>query len=283
VVVPVFNAATTIAACVDSILAQDYSPDRRQLVVVDNGSTDGSSAILRRYGRRLALLDEQVRGPAAARNRGISAAEGRYIAFIDADCIADRHWLSHLVAALESAQTEAVGGRIRAAEPANSIAKFGERIHDHERAIREFMPPYLIGMNWAVLAEALRAVNGFDNRFRRGEDVDLAWRLRQSGCRFAYAPDAVVYHHNESTLYGLFTEGWLHGLHGVFISSVHAELLARHGYRRNRFGSVRRCTAALRDWWSGRDLPEAKCRTLFEAGKSIGRLCGSVRFGYLDL
>lgn len=283
VVVPVFNTEATLGACLESLLAQDYPSEHRQLIAVDNGSNDGSAAVLRRFGRNLTLLTETQRGPAAARNRGIGAAEGGIIAFIDADCAADRHWLRQLVSALQTGEAEAVGGRILSTEPTNEVARFGERIHDHERAILEFAPPYLIGMNWAVRAETLRAVNGFDTRFRRGEDVDLAWRLLQSGCRFAYAPEAVVYHRNESTLRGLFAEGWLHGLYGVFISSVHAKLLARYGYRRNRLGPARRCTAALCDWWWGRDLPDAKYRTVFEAGKSLGRLCGCVRFRNLDL
>lgn len=283
VVVPVFNAEATVGACLESLLAQDYPSGCRQLITVDNGSTDGSAAVLRRFGRNLTLIEERVRGPAAARNRGIGAAEGRIIAFLDADCTADRHWLSRLVAALESARTEAAGGRILASEPGNAVARFGERIHDHERAIREFTPPYLIGMNWAVRAESLRAVNGFDERFRRGEDVDLAWRLLESGCRFAYAPEAVAYHRNENTLRGLFAEGSLHGYYGVFLSSVHAELLTHHGYRRNRLGSVGRCGRALRDWWAGRDLPDAKFWAVFEAGKALGRVGGCARFRYLDL
>lgn len=282
VVVPVRDSAATLADCIDSLLVQDYPSGLRQFIAVDNGSRDDSRSVLGRYGRKLTLLDEPLPGPAAARNRGIAAAEGQIIAFLDADCIAERDWLSRLVAALQTSAAEAVGGRIRAVEEGNPIALFGERIHDHQRALTTFVPPYLIGMNWAVHAAALRAVHGFDNRFRRGEDVDLAWRLLQNGCRLAYAPDAVVYHRNEVTLRGLFREGWQHGFYGILVSSVHREFLARHNYRASRFHSARRSARALRNWISVREDRTALYAAVFDGGKAIGRLFGCARFRYLD-
>ncbi len=83
VIIPVFNAAPYLRESLDSVLSQDY-PDI-EVVVVDDGSSDDSLAILRSYGARIRLLQQQRRGPGAARNRAVQEARGEYLAFHDAD------------------------------------------------------------------------------------------------------------------------------------------------------------------------------------------------------
>lgn len=83
VVVPVFNAAPYLRESIDSVLGQDYPAI--ELILVDDGSDDGSVEILRSYGNRVRLIDQPRAGPAAARNRGVRAARADYIAFQDAD------------------------------------------------------------------------------------------------------------------------------------------------------------------------------------------------------
>jgi len=83
VIIPTFNRGRLLKEAVDSVLAQDY-PDF-ELIVVDDGSVDDSAEILHAYGQRLNLIQQQNRGVSAARNAGIAAASGRYIAFLDSD------------------------------------------------------------------------------------------------------------------------------------------------------------------------------------------------------
>ncbi|WP_018878409.1 glycosyltransferase [Thioalkalivibrio sp. ALE28] len=85
VVMPAFNTAAYIAESIDSVLEQDYP--NLELIVVDDGSTDGTVEIIRGYGDQLTLLTQQNQGAAVARNAGIAAATGEYIAFIDSDDI----------------------------------------------------------------------------------------------------------------------------------------------------------------------------------------------------
>lgn len=82
-VVPVFNTERYLAAALDSILAQTYQPI--EVVVVDDGSTDGTAAVIAAYGDRIHALRQANAGPAAARNRGVRASRGDFIAFLDAD------------------------------------------------------------------------------------------------------------------------------------------------------------------------------------------------------
>lgn len=82
-VVPVFNGERYLREALDSVLQQSYQ--RLELIVVDDGSTDGTAAVAASYGDRLRLLRQPNAGPAAARNRGLHEAGGEFIAFLDAD------------------------------------------------------------------------------------------------------------------------------------------------------------------------------------------------------
>ncbi len=197
VVVPVLDGEQTIGDCIDSLLRLRYPAERVELLVVDNGSRDGTAAVLQQYGSRIVRLDESTRGPAAARNAGLHAARGEVVALTDADCQVDPDWLTAIVAPLVDPRVGVAGGTIRALPPANEVERFGEVIHDHRQAIEELEPPYAITMNWASRHAVLEEFGGFDERFRRGEDVDLSYRVIQAGYTLTFAPTAVVYHHNE--------------------------------------------------------------------------------------
>jgi len=273
VVVPVRDGAGVIGPCVESLLALDYPADRLEIVVVDNGSTDGTREILERFSGRIRIGEEARRGPAAARNAGIRLAQGELVAFTDADCVVDPSWLRELVRR-RGADAEVVGGRILALPDAGLIAHFGERVHDHRFAIEGCHPPYLITMNLLVPTASLRALGGFDERLLRGEDVDLAYRLGMRGLRFAYAHDAVVFHRNRDTLARLAREGWLHGLHAAPVHRIHG--------------------ARFRELWDTTDPPagppphseysrplepwrERLLWIWFRAAKRLGRLAGTLR------
>lgn len=227
VIVAVYNGAATLGACLDSLLGLDYPADRVELLCVDNASTDGTARLLASYGTRLRVSREMVRGPAAARNRGLAQATGEVVAFTDADCTVDRAWLRQLVAPLADPSVGVAGGRILSRRPCNWIEAFGERIHDHARAIYGMRPPYAITMNWASRRAVLEEVGRFNAALLRGSDVECAWRLQAAGYRLAYAPQAVIYHRNERTPWGLVHEGYTHAFHALPVRALHAELLRR--------------------------------------------------------
>src|ERR687893_681850 len=82
-IVPVFNGERYLQAALDSIFAQTYRS--LEVLVVDDGSTDNTAAIVGSYGDRVRYLQQDNHGPSAARNRGIEAATCEFIAFLDAD------------------------------------------------------------------------------------------------------------------------------------------------------------------------------------------------------
>ena len=212
VVVPVYNAARTLPACVDAVLLQEYA-GRFESVFVDNGSTDGSLELLRSYEPRILVCEESRRGPSAARNRGAREAHFELLAFTDADCVPTPHWLSSLVRAhSESPGATLVGGPILAWRAERFAARFAERLFDQERAINAKRLPYVISANLCVYRSLLSEAGMFDETLMTGEDVDLSYRMQAMGPgRFVFAEDAIVEHANPDSLGAIVRKGIQHG------------------------------------------------------------------------
>ena len=100
VIVPVRNGEKVIHGCLDALSAQDLPASDYEVIIVDDGSTDDTAEVVRRYpGVR--LIQQPPAGPATARNRGIAATQGDIILFTDADCRPKPDWARRLVTALE--------------------------------------------------------------------------------------------------------------------------------------------------------------------------------------
>ena len=105
VIIPLYNKAAYVKRALDSLIAQTFAD--YELLVIDDGSTDGGGAIVARCGdARVRLIRQDTAGPAHARNRGIDEASGELVAFLDADDEWMPRYLEHSLAALESAGPE---------------------------------------------------------------------------------------------------------------------------------------------------------------------------------
>jgi GT2 family glycosyltransferase/predicted nucleotidyltransferase len=267
VVVPARNAAGSIGDCVRSLLALDYPSERLELVVVNNGSSDETRSVLETFGSAIRIVDEPRPGRSHARNAGIRASSGEIVAFTDADCTAERGWLTGLVRPLRDRGVGVAGGPILSRRPATPIELFGQWIHDHRRALLELQPPYAITMSWASRRAVLDEVGLFDPGFPRCEDVELAYRIGERGFAFAFAPDAVVHHRNERTVRGLWREGFLHGYFAVPVLRRHA------GYV-----SLCRARSAAADAPGPAERPHSvRFERVFASGKWAGRVAGRCR------
>src|SRR5262249_4968498 len=194
VVVCTYNGGRTLDQCLRSLLALDY-PDY-EVIVVDDGSTDNTRAVLARFpGVR--AVHQANRGLSFARNVGLYQATGSVVAYTDSDCYADADWLALLVAQLQRSGAAAVGGPNLSPEDGGLAACVaagpGQPTHVLESdQVAEHIP----GCNMAFRRAALEAINGFDYQFRKaGDDVDVCWRLQQAGCWITFAPGAFVWHH----------------------------------------------------------------------------------------
>jgi len=227
VVVPVYNGADTIEACVSSLLAQDYPADLREVIVVENGSTDGTAEVVGRLPVR--LLRSELRGPAPARNGGWRAATADGVAFTDADCRPDRGWLRALAKVYANDATGAVGGVggpiVAYAHAGRSVVeKFAEMhspLNSFAEGARVFLPD-LYTANASYRRRVLERVCGFDQRLVTGDDVDLAWRVQlHAECALAWAPDAIVQHHHRSTYGGLTRQYRQYGFGEVLLDTMY--------------------------------------------------------------
>jgi len=282
VIVPAHNEESCIEACVDSLLRQEYPRERFEIIVVDNGSSDNTVAILSTYRTQIRILHESRRGPAAARNSGVFASNNEIVAFTDADCVADQHWLVNLVQPLSNPHVGVVGGRIRAHEPITEMERYRESLTDHESSIKGKIPT-VATVNWASRTADIRALGGFDCELKQGEDSDLSMRMFFAGHAFRYQPDAVVFHRNEKTLAQLFRVGAKHGMASVRLARKHAGRYKEFGIRRIYPPSYTQlfkgCIAVL----TGGKRQRALCDVCFQTGKKAGKILGSFRYGRLEL
>ena len=199
VVVCSYNGAATIRETLEGLMRLDY-PDY-EVVVVDDGSTDGTAAIAAEYAVR--LIRTENRGLSAARNTGLAAATGEIVAYIDDDAYPDPHWLRYLVRTLLDGGHAGAGGPNLPPPRAGMIAECvahapGAPSHV---LLTDTIAEHIPGCNMAFLRERLEAVGGFDPRFRvAGDDVDLCWRLQDRGWTLGYSAAAVVWHHRRRTV-----------------------------------------------------------------------------------
>lgn len=198
VVVCTYNGGRTLDQCVKSLLSLDYP--NYEVIVVDDGSSDDTRAILERYPS-VRTIHQPNLGLSEARNVGLRAATGDIVAYTDSDCFADAHWLAQLVRPLLRSDAVAVGGPNLTPDDgplaAAVAAAPGQPMHVLESdQVAEHIP----GCNMAFRREALLAVKGFDPVYRKaGDDVDLCWRLQQAGYWITFAPGAFVWHHRRQT------------------------------------------------------------------------------------
>jgi GT2 family glycosyltransferase len=192
VVVCTYNGAETIDTCLQALCTLDY-PDC-ELIVVDDGSTDGAGALASRHDVRVIRTENE--GLSAARNTGTAAASGEIVAFCDDDCVPDPHWLRHLVATLLESGDAGVGGP-NVPPPdmlvADSVGHApGGPMHV---LVSDTEAEHIPGCNMAFRRAALEQVGGFDPRFRvAGDDVDLCWRIQDAGGTLGFSPAALVWH-----------------------------------------------------------------------------------------
>lgn len=197
VIVPVWNGRSTLGACLAALTSQTLAPARYEIIVVDNGSSDGSAAIARSFPG-VSVLEEPKPGSYAARNTGVARARGRLLAFTDADCVPAADWLEQALAAADRTPHFGVlAGRIELFEEGgaatdDSVYAEYERLFSFPQA--HAARGNCATANWLSPAEAIRAVGGFDAGLKSGGDREMALRLRDAGWPLVYVPEMLVRH-----------------------------------------------------------------------------------------
>jgi glycosyltransferase involved in cell wall biosynthesis len=197
-IIPAYNSALTIARAVDSALAQTCKD--QEIIVVNDGSTDGTAGILENYGQTIIAISQPNRGRAAARNAGLAIARGEYIAFLDADDEWVEHKLATQIPVLDGdpacvlVYSDAIGIDGSGKVALSSMQPTG---YTHVPALKELrqngMWPSVVS-SWLMPRPAIEACGRFAESFGRhwgGEDSLLFFRARQLGS-FHYVPESLA-------------------------------------------------------------------------------------------
>ena len=200
VVVCAYNAAETLHECLTSLERLTY-PDF-EVIVVNDGSRDGTGAIARQYPS-CRVIDLEHGGLSAARNAGLAAATGDIVAYTDADVRVDPDWLTYLVQPFASADVVAAGGLSLPPLDSPWIAHCVARAPGGPTHVLldDRTAEHVPGCNLAIRRDALRAIGGFNPIYlRAGDDVDVCWRLQAAGGRIEFVPAALVWHHHRASV-----------------------------------------------------------------------------------
>ncbi len=194
VIIPVWNGQATIGKCLRAIEAQTYPAELTQVLVIDNGSTDDTTSIIRSFPGCM-LLSETAPGSYAARNLGLRHASGDIIAFTDADCIPDPEWLERIVEALaQKPRAGVIAGRISTFTdgPMTDAAIFDSLFAFRQQTLAS--RNQCVTANWASPAAVLKEVGPFDAELKSGGDWALAEEIAAAGYPVVYCEKAHVRH-----------------------------------------------------------------------------------------
>ncbi|HKZ87370.1 MAG TPA: glycosyltransferase [Anaerolineae bacterium] len=261
VVVCSYNGARTLRDCLEGLRKLEYPSF--EVIVVDDGSTDGTAAMANEYGFR--VISTAQRGLSNARNTGMEAATGEIVAYIDDDARPDPHWLTYLAATFLNTAHAGVGGPNLASLDDGLVAECianvpGNPVHI---LLSDREAEHIPGCNMAVRKACLEAIGGFDPQYRvAGDDVDVCWRLQQRGWTLGFSPAAVVWHHRRNSARAYWKQQYGYG-------RAEALLEAKWPEKYNDAGHLT---------WAGRVYSKGLALMLGRAGRIYHGVWGSAPF-----
>jgi glycosyltransferase involved in cell wall biosynthesis len=234
VVIPAYNAESTIGQAVAQSLAQARGGLEIEVIVVDDGSSDDTAEVAESAGARVIWQDNS--GPASARNRGWESANGSFICFTDADCIPSANWVVNLLEGFTDWRIGAVAGSYDIANNNSWLARWVQQeIMERHKRMGSFVRAFG-SYNVAISRYVLQATGGFDPVYRRasGEDNDLSYRIIKEGWRIAFRPQAKVAHYHPERLWQYLMQQYRHGFWRAKLYKDHPDMIRGDDYTRLR-------------------------------------------------
>lgn len=186
-IIPVYNGERYIADAIDSVFRQVHRPI--EVIVVDDGSTDGTLAAVAAYGDAVRVISQKNSGQAVARNAGLSAAKGKYIAFLDADDVWSDDHLAELLPPLRDGACEVARGL---------VTYVRDKGLPTEEVSEGLFLEALVGA-CVYAASVFETVGLFAEDMRQGEDFDFAIRVNESTCRQWRSHKSVLWYRRHDT------------------------------------------------------------------------------------
>ena len=274
VVIPARNEERTLPRQLDALLRQEWD-NEWEVVVVDNGSTDGTAGVVERYSRahpRLRLVTETTPGACHARNAGIAATTAPLLAFCDADDVVDRGWVAAMGAALAVHPMVSGAQELQALNPEWLVESRGLGATAGLTSFYGVLP-YPSGNNFGAKRSLIDDVGGLKQEYFGAEDLEFAVRARHRGVAPEFVPGAIVHYAYRTSPSELWRQGFSYGLPRPKV----AQTLAQLGLERPRR------MAGWRSWvWLGMNVwriatPRGRAQWVWVAGNRAGHLVGSIR------
>ncbi len=212
VIIPTYNSAKTIAQTIEAIQNQEYLSIKPEIIIVDDGSKDETLNIIRKF-ERIKIISQPNSGPATARNKGASIANGDILVFTDSDTVPHKDWLKHLTKPFENTAISAATGTYSIE---NSYSKLAELIqYEIENKHNKYGEFVAFGgtYNLALRKSLFLAIGGFNEKYRyaSGEDVDICYKILNKGYKIKFVKEAVVGHFHPENLRNYLRNQFKHG------------------------------------------------------------------------
>lgn len=205
IVIPTYNGKEMLKDCIYAI--RQHTPESVELIVVDNGSADGTADLCRQEKITFISMPNN-RGFPAACNAGLKLATGDTLLLLNNDVLVTRHWLTHLLACLHSAPdigivgplTNFASGRQQIEEPFTNVEdmtrRYNVRNPDRWQPVQR-----IIGLCFLFKRELMDRIGLFDESYGAGhyEDDDYCYRARLAGYRLMIAGDTFIFHHGSAS------------------------------------------------------------------------------------
>ncbi len=227
-VIPGRNAARTVEECLSSVVPLLERPRLKEIIFVDDGSTDDTAELVRRFDVR--CIPGAGTGPGAARNLGWQSADTPLIWFIDSDCVAEFDALDILLEHMEEQRVAGVGGSYGNMRPESLLACLihEEIVERHLAMPREVN--FLATFNTLYRRDQLENVGGFDERFKKAQDAELAFRIRRNGGVLRFDPRSRVRHFHSSALWPYLRVQQQQGYWRTWLYLEHPEKMGGDSY-----------------------------------------------------
>lgn len=220
IIIPTLNEEAYIGLCLAAIRQLSVAGGLlTEVIVVDNGSSDNTTQICQDYGARVLLKNEGT--ISSLRNYGASSANGKLLAFLDADCIVPEDWLRKSLRYFEMEVPVVLGFRLSIPEGSNWVAKCWDLLFIKRYSFGEV--DWVPTGNMVMTREAFMSVGGFNPKLETNEDYDFCFRAKTEGFTIISSAETAVTHlRPPESLTGIFKKELWHGKEafGVFLKDV---------------------------------------------------------------
>lgn len=237
VIIPSYNRKEEIRELIPSFAKLEFPPERVELLIVDDGSTDGTpdevKILQKEFPFELRLFCQENKGPAAARTLGMEKAAGDFLIFVDSDCTFSPDWLRNIDRELEAQDADAFGGRdsFRKDFPAllkainysmtSFITTGGLRGAKGKKLAKYYPRSFNMGLSRTVY----KKIGGFGVLRYYGEDIEFSHKIIKTGAKVIYIDDAVVFHKRRTSLKKFFQQVYKMGKARILLYKLDPELL----------------------------------------------------------